>query len=468
MAATRLIAMHISKGKSLAQCLEDRTDYAQNPEKTEKGNLVTAYECDPMTCDEEFLLSKRQYRQYTGREQRNDVIAYQIRQSFKPGEITAEEANHVGYELVRVFTKGKHAFIVATHTDRAHIHNHIIFNSTSLDCRKKFRDFHLSGLVLQKISDRVCLEHGLSVIEPKPYGERAKRTVYPKRPKLRDGVCRQIDEILNKKPKDFDEFLRMLEAADFEIKRGKQISVRGKGQERFIWLRSLEEGYTEADIRDRIAGTYLRQGEKSRQVHEKPRFNLLIDIQERMQGKGRGYEQWAKVYNLKQMSETFLFMREQHIESFDNLYEKADAAVSRFHELNDSIKSAESGMAVNLAMQQHIQNYAKTKDVYAAYRKSGYSKKFFEEHRAEIMLHKAAKEAFDAAGTTKLPTIHALREEYSSLLSGKKQAYREYREVKQRMQEFLKARQNVELFYGDELKQARETAAQREEEPQKQ
>ena len=140
MAAIRLIAMHVNKGKTLAQCLEARTDYAQNPEKTEKGNLVTAYECDPMTCDEEFLLSKRQYRQYTGRDQRGDVIAYQIRQSFKPGEITAEEANRVGYELALAFTKGRHAFIVATHTDRAHIHNHIIFNSTSLDCRRKFRD----------------------------------------------------------------------------------------------------------------------------------------------------------------------------------------------------------------------------------------------------------------------------------------------------------------------------------------
>ena len=115
--------MHINKGKTLAQCLAARTDYAQNPEKTEKGNLVTAYECDPMTCDEEFLLSKRQYRQYTGRDQKSDVIAYQIRQSFKPGEISAEEANRVGYELAMAFTKGRHAFIVATHTDRAHIHN---------------------------------------------------------------------------------------------------------------------------------------------------------------------------------------------------------------------------------------------------------------------------------------------------------------------------------------------------------
>lgn len=121
MAATRLIALHINKGKTVAQCLRERTDYAQNPEKTAKGDLVTGYQCDPMTVDEEFLLSKRQYQHITGKHQKHEVIAYQIRQSFKPGEITPEEANQVGYELAERFTKGKHAFIVATHTDRAHI-----------------------------------------------------------------------------------------------------------------------------------------------------------------------------------------------------------------------------------------------------------------------------------------------------------------------------------------------------------
>ena len=432
MAATRLIAMHVNKGKTLAQCLEARTDYAQNPEKTEKGNLVTAYECDPM------------------------VIAYQIRQSFKPGEITAEEANRVGYELALAFTKGRHAFIVATHTDRAHIHNHIIFNSTSLDCRRKFRDFHRSNMALQKVSDRICLEHGLSVIESKPYRERVKRTDFPKRPKLRNHICDEIDRILSGK-----DFLHQLEVAGYEIKRGKQISVKGSGQKRFIRLRSLGEGYTENDIRDRIAGKVIHSRSRSSQAHEKPRFNLLIDIQQRMQqGKGAGYERWAKVYNLKQMSETFLFMREKHIESFEDLYEKTDAAVARFNDLSSRIKAAESQMAANLALQKHIQNYAKTRDVYEAYRKSGYSKKFFEEHRAEITLHKAAKEAFNAAGGAKLPTIKELRQEYAQLIVQKKEAYKGYREAKREMQELLKARQNVEQFYGDDLKKEREAARQ--------
>ena len=151
MAATRLIALHKNRGKSVAACLKSRTDYAKNPDKTNKGELVSSYECSPLTADEEFMLSKRQYELVTGRRQKNDVIAYQIRQSFKPGEITAEEANKVGYELAMRFTKGKYAFIVATHTDREHIHNHIIYNSTALDSTRKFRDFLLSGLAVQRL-----------------------------------------------------------------------------------------------------------------------------------------------------------------------------------------------------------------------------------------------------------------------------------------------------------------------------
>ena len=134
LAATRLIPMRKNKGKSIGACLHSHTSYVQNPDKTEQGELVSSYQCSPLTVDEEFLLTKRLYEQTTGRSQKSDVIAYQVRQSFKPGEVTPEEANRIGYEFAERFLKGKHAFIVATHTDRAHIHNHIVFNSTALDC----------------------------------------------------------------------------------------------------------------------------------------------------------------------------------------------------------------------------------------------------------------------------------------------------------------------------------------------
>lgn len=228
MAATRLIALHINKGKTVAQCLADRTDYSENAAKTEDGKYISAYACDAKTCDEEFLLSKRQYEHITGRTQAHDVIAYQIRQSFKPGEITPEEANKVGYETAMRFTKGKHAFIVATHVDRAHIHNHIIFNSTTLDCTRKFRDFRLSGLALARLSDIVCLEHRLSVIIRKPYGERQKRTEYPEKKSQRDEICEAIDAALERKPKDFRELIGFCRKQGTSIKMENSLPCGGK------------------------------------------------------------------------------------------------------------------------------------------------------------------------------------------------------------------------------------------------
>lgn len=447
MAATRLIALHINKGKTIAQCLRDRTDYAQNPEKTEKGELVTGYECDPMTADEEFLLAKRQYLHITGRRQQSDVIAYQIRQSFKPGEITPEEANRVGYELGMRFTKGKHAFLVATHTDRAHIHNHIIFNSTSLDCKRKFRDFHNSGLALQKVSDIICVEHGLSIIEKKPYRERVKRKEYPKRRCFRDEIRQAIDQALLKKPKDFESFLRLLEQDGYTCKRGKHTALWKEGQDRFLRFRSLGEGYTEEEIRAVILGEKgHRIRNKDKQMASPKRLNLLVDIDARLQAKGIGYQRWATVYNLKQMAQTMIFLREHGIEDVDQLQKKAEQAADRFDELDDKIKSAEKRLVEIAALKKHIINYAKTREIYSEYRKSGYSKKFYESHREAITLHKAAKDAFNELGVRKLPKVKDLTAEYAKVLADKKAAYAQYRDARSEMQEYLKAQKNVEQF----------------------
>ena len=254
MAATRLIALHKNKGKSVAACLKSRTDYAKNPDKTNKGELVSSYECSPLTADEEFMLSKRQYELTTGRRQKNDVIAYQIRQSFRSGEITAEEANKVGYELAMRFTKGKYAFIVATHTDREHIHNHIIYNSTALDGTRKFRDFFFSALAVQRLSDLICLEHQLSVIGIMPYRERQKRTLHPPKESNRDRLCNVIDSVLDEKPKDYEDFLQKLEQQGYEVKRGKYTSVKGARQKRFIRFRTLGAGYSEEELKVVLAG----------------------------------------------------------------------------------------------------------------------------------------------------------------------------------------------------------------------
>ena len=452
MAATRLIALHKNKGKSVAACLKSRTDYAQNPDKTNKGELVSSYECSPLTVDEEFMLSKRQYELVTGRRQKSDVIAYQIRQSFKPGEITAEEANKVGYELAMRFTKGKYAFIVATHTDREHIHNHIIYNSTALDSTRKFRDFLLSGLAVQRLSDLICLEHQLSVIEIKPYRERQKRTLYPPKESNRDCLCGVIDNILAEKPKDYEDFLQKLEQQGYEVKRRKYTSVKGTRQKRFIRFRTLGAGYSEEELKVVISGEVEHHPrQKQKRIVPEQKFQMLVDIQAKLaEGKSMGYARWAKRYNLKEMSKTLIFLQEHKIGSIKEMQERVNAATARYHELGDSIKAAEARMAEIAVLRTHIINYAKTRPVYDAYRKTGYSKRFLETHRTEITLHKAAKAAFDESNLKTLPKVKELDEEYSKLLTEKKARYPDYRKAKEEIQELLRAQKNIELFFDEE------------------
>ena len=450
LAATRLIALHKNKGMTVAACLKNRTDYIENPDKTEQGQFVSSYACSALTADEEFMLTKRQYDLVNGRRQKSDVIAYQIRQSFRPGEITAEEANKVGYELAMRFTKGKHAFVVATHTDRQHIHNHVIFNSTVLDGTRKFRDFFFSALAVQRLSDLICLEHQLSIIEKKPYRERQKRVLYPPKESNRDRLCGIIDTILAEKPGDYETFLQKLEQQGYEVKRGKYTAVKGKGQKRFIRFRTLGTGYGEDEIKAVLEGEAEHRPYQKQPLKEQP-FQLLVDIQGKMaEGKGEGYARWAKRYNLKEMSKTLIFLQENKIGSIEEMQERVNAATARYHELGDSIKAAEQRMAEIAVLRAHIVNYARTRPVYDAYRKAGYSKKFLEGHREQITLHKAAKAAFDEASLKKLPKVKELDAEYATLLSQKKAAYPAYRKARDEMQELKKAQKNVELFFAEE------------------
>lgn len=458
MAATRLIAMHQNKGKTIAQCLKARVDYAKNEEKTDHGELVTSYACNAEIAEKEFAESKREYLRLTGRRPKGDIIAYQIRQSFKPGEITPEEANHIGYETAIRFTKGNHAFVVATHIDKAHIHNHIIFNSTNLACDRKFRDYWFIALALQKLSDLICLENGLSVIEPRKPSERAKRDSYPQKETFRSVICADIDAVLLQKPKDFVEFLKLLMEQGYEIKNGKNPAMRGKGQKRFIRFKSLGDGYTPEDISKIITG------EKEHSKHTKRDFDLLIDIQEKIkQGKGGGYERWAKVYNIKQLSQALLFLQEHDIRDYATLNERASTASTIFSELTSSIKDAEKRLSEIAVLKTHIFNYSKTKDVYEQYRKQGYSKKFYEAHREAITLHQAAKKAFrERKG--KLPKIKELNMEYAEILGEKKKAYSLYRQAKKDMQDYVTAKHNIDMILGEDQKKGQEQDKKKEKE----
>lgn len=446
MAATRLIALHVNKGKTVAQCLSERLDYSQNPIKTEQGELITSYACQPETAAWEFLLSKRRYQQITGEEYKGNIIAYQIRQSFKPGEITPEEANKLGYELAMRFTKGKHAFTVSTHTDKAHIHNHIIFNSTTLDCDRKFKNFFYSGLALQRLSDIICFEHGYSIIEKKPYAERSKREVYPKRHTIREELCSVLDDLMQKQPKDWEAYLRLLREAGYEIKQGKHMALKGRAQKRYIRLDSLGDGYSEKDLREKVSRANVRQ---SRRETTPPTIDLLIDIQNKALGKGAGYENWAKKYNLKQTAKTLLFLQQHNIHSYEELERAVQLSVDGADGLLASIREKDARIKEIDTLKQHIFNYSKTHQVYLEYKRLPKGKKvaFYEAHRPELELHEAAKNAFDALPEgTKLPTIKELNAERRKLIEERKAEYEEYRPLRDQKKDFLRAKQNADVI----------------------
>lgn len=446
MAATRLIPMHINKGKTIAKCINKRINYSINPDKTNAGEWVSTYACDIKTIDEEFLLSKRQYLQKTGRSPKNDIIAYQIRQSFKPGEVTPELANKIGYELAMRFTKSNHAFVVATHIDRAHIHNHIIFNSTTLDCEKKFRNLFLSSFVIQKISDLLCLENGLSVIEATPYRDRTKRKNIYDKESFRQVLCNDIDDVLKEKPKDFDEFISCLCEKGYEFKDGKYPAVKGKNQKRYIRFRSLKEGYQIEDIKIRL----LRNKTNKISQSEK-QFDLLIDIQEKIKlGKSNNYIYWAKKFNLKQMAKALLFLQEQDIHNMETLVFKTEEVTKKYYELSNSIKEAESRLKEIGALKMHIINYSKTRQIYIEYQKSGYSKSFFEEHSEQLLLHKAAKDHFNELKLKQIPKVKELSEEYAVVLEKKKKAYSQLRELRHELKEYQLAKRIITDFMKDE------------------
>ena len=376
------------------------------------------------------------------------MIAYHIRQSFKPGEITPEEANRVGRELAERFLKGKHTYIVCTHTDKRHIHSHIIFNSTSLDGTVKFRDFLGSGRALGRLSDLICLEHDLSVIQSpqcctnptysKWLGEK-------KPPSHRDTLRADIDAALARKPKSFDELLGLLRQSGWEVSAGTHITFRRDGQ-RAIRLRSLGEGYSEAELRAVIEGkaTHTPRGKRGR-------ASLLIDIEAKLAaGKGGGYERWAKVFNVKQMAKTLLLLQEHGIKSRAELTARADAASEKLAAAKERIASLDTRIAEVNELRGRIIAYAKTREVFAEYKASRYSRKFYDAHADEIEQHREAKRYFNEHSLTRLPKVKDLNAEFSALVAEKRTAYAEYRTLRDEHRDLLIHRENIERFLSGE------------------
>ena len=447
MAVTRIIPIRGSKGQSVIRSLTERTDYIKNPEKTENGSLVYAYGCTPQLVAAEFVLSKRQYAQHTGRKEPG-VIAYHIRQSFKPGEVTPEEANRVGRELAERFLKGRHAYIVCTHTDKRHIHNHIIFNSTTIDGAAKFRDFLGSGRALGQLSDLICLEHNLSVIaNPQRYTHPiyGKWLGDKKPPSHRDTLRADIDAAIARKPKSFDELLGLLRQSGWEVSAGAHVTFRRDGQ-RAIRLRSLGDGYSEAELRAVIGGSSTHSPRGKRE-----RASLLIDIEAKLAaGKGGGYERWAKVFNVKQMAKTLLYLQEHGIKNREELTARADAASEKLSAAKERIEALDARIAEVNALRGQIIAYAKTREIFAEYKATRYSRKFYDAHADEIEQHREATRYFNERNLTRLPKVKDLNAEFNALVAEKRAAYAGYRAIRDEHRELLIHRENVERFLSGE------------------
>lgn len=421
---------------------------------------MSSYLCDPETAHAEFMLVKGQYQAETGRTAEQGALCYQIRQAFPQGEVTPKEANRIGYETAMRWTKGKYQFFVCTHTDKGHIHNHIYYNSTAYDRSRKFRNFIGSSFALRRLSDRVCLEHALSVVERPKLHSKGRFLHYGqwqgevRPPSQKEQIRCAIDTALSKRPADFADFLRRMEAVGFQVVhgRGGVISFRAPGHDRAARLRAstLGAGYGREDIQAVIDGKAPTRTAPVRRAPTPRRVNLLIDIQERMrQGKGPAYERWAKVYNLKQMAAALQYLKEHQLFEYDDLAAKTDAATERFHTLAGDIQQTEAELSRVSDLMAAVVQYAKTRPAFDGYKAAKYSRKYLAEHEAELADYRAVKATMaELLGGEKLPKMDVLKEKRRQLAARKKALYLEYRKAQQDMRELVAVKGSVDHLRG--------------------
>lgn len=448
MATTRIIPIHIQKGKTISKCLKARIDYAENPDKTEGGELISSYACAPETSDQEFNLARQAYLANTGRLRKGEVIAYQLRQSFKPGEITPEDANKIGYELAQRFLKGQHSFIVATHTDKAHIHNHIIFCATSIDCTRKFRNFWGSAKAVAHLSDILCMEHHLSVItDPKNKSVTHRQLQTPILPvSRRDQLRLAIDEALRKQPQGFNALMQLLEEAGWNIKRGKQYSFKAPDGGKFLRMDSLGEEYSEATLRAILSGQKLHKDlkQKTNNGKNRPSINLLIDIETLLQqNKGRGYQIWAERNNTTVMAKTMVYLKEHHFSNYDDLVTCIEKLQQKSDDNLPQIKAINEQMEMLISQRKTITDYRRTRDVYVQYKNSGWSSSFYGEHKEAIDTHMQAKKAYDAVHG-QMPTLKEISEAFEKLKAEKQKLREEQHTSAAELKELLNVKSNID------------------------
>ena len=451
MAATRIMSIHINKGKTTRQCIGERLDYIMNPKKTDGGILVSTYACSPETQADEFMLFRQEYQQNTGRTQENEVIGYHVRQAFKPEEITPEEANEIGKELASRMTDGQFAYVVATHIDKHHIHNHIIICSTDLEGQHKYRDVKQSAKDLAQISDSLCREHSLSVIQ----NPQDKTVTYDKwqgnqrRFTHRDELRMIIDAALRMQPDGFDALMQMLEDAGCRIKRGVHISIKPPEGKRYIRLDTLGSEYDETSLRRTLAHDHVHIPKIPRGDFNGSQVKRLVDIEAKLRaGKKKGYQVWAERNNIDAKAQMVIFLKDHHISSVEELNDQIQELTDQQKELKASIREKQNRTKEINRQRLAIRDYSRTKEVYTQYRESGWSVKFYQEHRQEIEDHKNAQAVYSSL-EGKTPTLKELTAEYDRLKEQKESDQAVLNELKPKLSDLKHIRYNYEILERD-------------------
>ena len=447
--------MAVTKIKPVKSTLSKALDYIENPDKTDGKMLISSFGCSYETADIEFGYTLSQALD------KGNNLAFHLIQSFAPGEVDYEKAHEIGKQLADAVTKGQHEYVVTTHIDKGHIHNHIIFCAVNFVDHHKYNSNKRSYYGIRNMSDKLCRENGLSVVVPgkgskgKSYAEyQAEKTGTSWKGKLKIAVDALIPQVSS-----FEELLQRLQAADYEIKPGKYVSCRAPGQERFTRLKTLGADYTEEAIRERIAG---RRAKAAKAPGEQRGVSLLIDIENSIKAaQSKGYEQWAKIHNLKQAAKTMNFLTEHKIEQYADLVSRIEEMAAESGQAADALKNAEKRLADMAVLIKNVSTYQKTKPVYDAYRKARNREKYRAGQEQAIILHEAAARSLKAAGIAKLPNLAALQSEYEALQAQKEALYADYGKLKKKVREYDIIKQNIDSILQADRQPEREKGTER-------
>ena len=447
--------MAVTKIKPVKSTLSKALDYIENPDKTDGKMLISSFGCSYETADIEFGYTLSQALD------KGSNLAFHLIQSFAPGEVDYEKAHEIGKQLADAVTKGQHEYVVTTHIDKGHIHNHVIFCAVNFVDHHKYNSNKRSYYGIRNMSDKLCRENGLSVVVPgkgskgKSYAEyQAEKTGTSWKGKLKTAVDALIPQV-----SDFEELLQRLQAAGYEIKPGKYVSCRAPGQERFTRLKTLGADYTEEAIRERIAG---RRAKAAKAPREQRGVSLLIDIENSIKAaQSKGYEQWAKIHNLKQAAKTMNFLTEHKIEQYADLVSRIEEMSAESGQAADALKNAEKRLADMAVLIKNVSTYQKTKPVYDAYRKARNREKYRAGQEQAIILHEAAARSLKAAGIAKLPNLAALQSEYEALQAQKEALYADYGKLKKKVREYDIIKQNIDSILQADRQPEREKGTER-------